>query len=183
MPTNTYLHGYWQSEKYFAEIAEQLRSDLRFTTPLDDANAKMAAQIASADTPVALHVRRGDYVASGSYAACSPAYYRAAADLLAETLGSDLTCFVISNDPGWARENLNLGQETVFVDLNDEKTGHFDLHLMSLCAHNVIANSTFSWWGAWLNDNPDKQIIAPKQWFAPGKPGNQDICPLNWTRL
>lgn len=183
LPTNTYLHGYWQSEKYFAEIAEQLRSDLRFTTPLDDANAKMAAQIASADTPVALHVRRGDYVASGSYAACSPAYYRAAADLLAEKLGSDLTCFVISNDPGWARENLNLGQETVFVDLNDEKTGHFDLHLMSLCAHNVIANSTFSWWGAWLNNHPGKRVVAPKDWFAKDALSNPDICPEDWLRL
>ena len=183
LPTNTYLHGYWQSEKYFEEIAEQLRSDLRFTTELDSANAEMATQIASANTPVALHVRRGDYVAPGSYAACSPAYYRAATDLLAEKLGSDLTCFVISNDPAWARENLDLGQETVVVDLNDEMTGHFDLYLMSLCAHTVIANSTFSWWGAWLNSHPDKLVIAPKDWFAKDNLSNPDICPDDWLRL
>lgn len=183
LPTRTYLHGYWQSQKYFAPIIDQVRRDLKFTTALNAANADMAAQIAAAPTPVALHVRRGDYVASGSYAACSPAYYRAAADLLAEETGAPLTCFVISNDPGWARENLDLGQETVFVDLNDEKTGHFDLHLMSLCAHNVIANSTFSWWGAWLNDNPGKRVVAPKDWFAKDALSNPDICPEDWLRL
>ena len=183
LPANTYLHGYWQSEKYFEQIARQLRDDLCFTTELNPANADMATRIASADTPVSFHVRRGDYVSSGSYAACSPAYYRAAADLLTQKLGRDLTCFVISNDPAWARENLDLGQESIFVDLNDETTGHFDLHLMSLCAHNVIANSTFSWWGAWLNGYPDKQVVAPKDWFATDTLDNPDICPENWLRI
>lgn len=180
---NTYLHGYWQSEKYFAPILDALRQDLTFTTALNAGNAGMAAQIAAAPTPVAFHVRRGDYIASGSYAACSPAYYRAAADLLAEKLGTPLTCFVISNDPAWARDNLDLGQDSIFVDLNDEKTGHFDLHLMSLCAHNVIANSTFSWWAAWLNSNPGKLVVAPKDWFAKDALSNPDICPGNWLRL
>ena len=183
LPANSYLHGYWQSQKYFNPIIDQLRADLAFTTELNPANAQMAAQIATAPTPVALHVRRGDYIASGSYAACSPDYYRAAADLLAKKLGTSLTCFVISNDPAWARENLDLGQESVFVDLNDEKTGHFDLRLMSLCAHNVIANSTFSWWGAWLNSHPGKLVVAPKDWFAKDKLSNPDICPEDWLRL
>ena len=183
LPTGTYLHGYWQSQKYFDPIKDQLRRDLQFTTPLDDANTAMAQQIAAAPTPVAFHVRRGDYIASGSYAACSPAYYRAAADLLADTLGTDLTCFVISNDPTWARENLDLGQDSVFVDINDEKTGHFDLYLMSTCAHNVIANSTFSWWGAWLNAHPGKLVVAPKDWFAKDALKNPDICPEDWLRL
>ena len=179
----TYLHGYWQSQKYFAPILDQLRADLTFTTDLNTQNADMAAQIADAPAPVSLHVRRGDYVVSGSYAACTPDYYRAAADLLADTLGQPLTCFVISNDPAWARDNLKLGHDTVIVDLNDEKTGHFDLHLMSLCAHNVIANSTFSWWGAWLNANPDKRVVAPKHWFAKDALSNPDICPEDWLRL
>ena len=183
LPPDTYLHGYWQSQKYFAPIIDPLRRDLSFTTDLDAANAEMATQIAGAPNPVALHVRRGDYVASGSYAACSPAYYRAATDLLAGKIGTPLTCFVISNDPAWARAHLDLGQETVFVDLNDEKTGHFDLHLMTLCAHNVIANSTFSWWGAWLNDTPGKCVVAPKNWFAKDALSNPDICPDDWLRL
>jgi hypothetical protein len=183
LPPGTYLHGYWQSERYFAPIAERLRADLAFTTPLDAPNADMAARIAAAPNPVALHVRRGDYGASDTYAACLPGYYRIAATRLHQQLGAPLTCFVFSNDPAWARDNLDLGHDTVIVDLNDEKTGHFDLHLQSLCAHNVIANSTFSWWAAWLNQTPGKIVIAPRNWFADARRDNPDICPPDWIRL
>lgn len=183
LPPGTYLHGYWQSERYFAPIAAALRRDLTFTTPLDAANAEMAARIAAAPVPVACHVRRGDYTAAGAYAACPPEYYRRAVARLNERLGGPLTCFVFSNDPAWTRVNLDLGQDMVVVDINGEATGHFDLHLQSLCAHNVIANSTFSWWGAWLNPSPDKLVVAPKDWFAGGAPGNPDICPASWLRL
>lgn len=182
-PPGTYLHGYWQSQKYFDAIAEQIRADLTFTTPLNDANAAMATQIAQAGLPVALHVRRGDYTASGAYAACPPDYYRAAADHIHECTGKPLTCFIFSNDPGWAKDNLGLGHNTIVVDINDEATGHFDLHLQSLCAHNVIANSTFSWWAAWLNRNPEKIVVAPKNWFGDTHRPNPDICPPEWTRL
>ncbi|MRU16079.1 alpha-1,2-fucosyltransferase [Roseovarius sp. A21] len=183
LPDQTYLHGYWQSEKYFQGIAGQIREDLRFTTPLDQPNTDMAIRIAEAPCPLALHVRRGDYVASGAYAACTPEYYRAAVRHVAETTGSAPTCFVFSNDPAWARDNLALGFDTVIVDHNDETTGHFDLHLQTLCAHNVIANSTFSWWAAWLNDSPGKCVVAPKDWFAPDHRQNPDICPPSWHRL
>lgn len=183
LPDQTYLHGYWQSEKYFQSIAAQLRKDLCFTTPLDRANTDMAVRIAKAPCPLALHVRRGDYVTSGAYAACTPEYYRAAARHIAKTTGNSPTCFVFSNDPAWARENLALGFDTVIVDHNDETTGHFDLHLQTLCAHNVIANSTFSWWAAWLNDSPGKCVVAPKEWFAPDHRQNPDICPPSWHRL
>ena len=181
-PTGTYLHGYWQSERYFAEATAQLREDLSFTTKLNAANAKMAQSIATAPTPVSFHVRRGDYLAGDTYAACSPEYYRTAAAHLAGHLGP-ITCFVFSNDPAWALDNLDLGFDTAIVDINDETTGHFDLYLQSLCAHHVIANSTFSWWAAWLNRSADKQVVAPKHWFA--KPGmdNPDLCPSSWIRL
>lgn len=178
-----YLHGYWQSQAYFAAIADQIRTDLIFSTPLENANTAMAAQIAGSAMPVAFHVRRGDYTASGAYAACTPDYYRTAAGLIAEKTGVNLTCFVFSNDPDWARDNLDLGHETMIVDINDETTGHFDLHLQSRCAHNVIANSTFSWWAAWLNASPDKIVVAPKNWFNEGHRGNPDICPPEWLRL
>ncbi|RBI71568.1 alpha-1,2-fucosyltransferase [Roseovarius sp. TE539] len=183
LPPETYLHGYWQSQRYFAPIADRLRRDLAFTTPLAGANAAMAQTISKAPSPVAVHVRRGDYTASGAYAACSPGYYRNAVDTIRDRLDRPLTCFVFSNDPDWARANLDLGQETIVVDINDETGGHFDLHLQSLCAHNVIANSSFSWWAAWLNANPDRIVVAPKNWFAPGKPDNPDICPADWIRL
>lgn len=179
----TYLHGYWQSERYFGSIADRLRHDLSFTTPLDGANAEMAARIAGSDCPVALHVRRGDYVAAGAYAACSPIYYRKGVAEIASRLGIAPTCFVFSNDPDWARDNLDLGAQTVIVDINDETTGHFDMHLQSLCAHNVIANSTFSWWAAWLNQSPEKLVVAPREWFAAKTLANPDICPHHWIRI
>lgn len=183
LPPNTYLHGYWQSENYFAHMATQIRDDLVFTTPLDAANADMATRIKTADNPVSFHVRRGDYMASGAYAAIPPGYYRAAADHLAARCKGPLSCFVFSNDPDWARHNLDLGQDTVIVDHNDETQGHFDLHLQSLCAHNVIANSTFSWWAAWLNANPEKSVVAPRDWFANPKLSNPDLYPTNWSAI
>lgn len=180
---HSYLHGYWQSERYFDQIAPQIRADLRFTTPLDDANAEMATRIKTANVPVSVHVRRGDYMESGAFVACSPDYYRSSVTHLVEALGQPVTCFVFSNDPDWARDNLSLDAETVIVDVNDETQGHFDMHLQSLCAHNIIANSTFSWWAAWLNDTPSKMVLAPKDWFALGEPANPDICPKSWIRL
>ena len=183
LPDHSYLHGYWQSQRYFGDSTAAIRRDLVFTTPLDTANTAMAAQIRTAPMPVSVHVRRGDYIASGSFQACTPEYYRSAVARLAEMLDTPLTCFVFSNDPTWARDNLALGHDTVIVDINDESTGHFDLHLMSLCAHNVIANSTFSWWAAWLNDTPGKQVTAPQAWFAKDQLSNPDICPDDWLRL
>lgn len=182
-PDNSYLHGYWQSEKYFAANAEKLREEFRLTTPMNEANREMAARIEAAAVPVSVHVRRGDYVADGGFAACPPEYYTRAVERLTERAGAPLTCFIFSNDPAWARENLTLGAETVVVDINPESAGHFDMHLQSLCAHNIIANSTFSWWGAWLNERLGKTVIAPKTWFAPGKPANPDICPERWLKL
>ena len=179
----TYLHGYWQSERYFLDIADKIRSDLAFTSSLNAVNEAMEERILAAPNATALHVRRGDYVATGSYAACTPDYYRAGAAHIADRIGAPLTCFVFSNDPQWASDNLALGHETVIVDINDEATGHFDMHLMSQCAHNVIANSTFSWWGAWLNANPDKITVAPAQWFAKSRLSNPDLIPDTWVRL
>ena len=183
LPGGTYLHGYWQSERYFAAVADRLRHDLVFTTPLDPANADMAARIDATPGAVSVHVRRGDYLASGSYAACPPAYYNRAIARLAGDLGAPLTCFVFSNDPGWARDNLDLGAGQVVVDINDETRGAFDMHLMSRCAHHVIANSTFSWWAAWLDPGPDKRVIAPANWFGTAKLSNPDLIPPGWTRL
>lgn len=183
LPDDTYLHGYWQSPRYFGASAGRLRDDLAITTPFDAPNREMAARIAAAPVAVSVHVRRGDYVGDGAFATCTPEYYRAAVGHIAARLGQPLSCFVFSNDPAWARGHLALGHQTVVVDLNGEDAGHFDLHLQSLCAHNIIANSTFSWWGAWLNPSPGKIVIAPKAWFGPGKPANPDLCPPDWLRL
>ncbi len=183
LPDNTYLHGYWQSERYFGLSADRIRDEFQLTTPLNPGTREMAARIAEAPVSVSVHVRRGDYVDDGGFAACPPSYYKDAIAYLAANLDQPMTCFVFSNDPAWARDHLKLGQETVVVDINGEHEGHFDMHLQSLCDHNIIANSTFSWWGAWLNTNPEKFVVAPLRWFAPGKPANPDICPQGWVRL
>jgi hypothetical protein len=178
----SYLHGYWQSERYFAAHADTLRHDLRIVTPPSPENAEMARQIAAAPS-VSLHVRRGDYLQSGAYAACSGDYYRAALHLVAEAAGLTPTIFVFSDDPAWARDHLDLPFAKVVVDFNGRDTDYEDLRLMSLCRHNVIANSSFSWWGAWLNRHPGKVVVAPKRWFADKHLQNPDLLPAGWLSL
>ncbi|MEQ9693079.1 alpha-1,2-fucosyltransferase [Shimia sp. SDUM112013] len=174
-----YLHGYWQTERYFAPIADHLRKVFRPVPAPSPENAAMADRI-RACTSVSLHVRRGDYLALGAHGVCDEAYYHAALQQIAPQLDADPTVFVFSDDPQWAKDNLPLPFEKVVVDLNGPATDYDDLRLMSLCSHNIIANSSFSWWGAWLNDNPDKIVTAPATWFADAKMHNPDILPEGW---
>lgn len=178
----TYLHGYWQSERYFADHAETIRRETQITTQPSPRNAEMARQIASVPS-ISLHVRRGDYLQSGAYASCGGEYYQAALARLAQITQSRPTVFVFSDDPAWARDNLDLPFDKVVVDFNGRETDYEDLRLMSLCRHNIIANSSFSWWGAWLNANPDKRVVAPKRWFAAEHRQNPDILPKDWISL
>ena len=177
-----YLHGYWQSERYFERIIPRLRTDLVMRPPMSPANADMAEQIAAGPS-IALHVRRGDYVALGASAVCDQAYYTAALAAVSDGLTTRPRVFVFSDDPAWARDNLSVPFEKTVVDLNGRDTAHEDMRLMSLCTHNVIANSTFSWWAAWLNQNPDKRVAAPVQWFGNTHQHNPDILPEKWLRI
>ncbi|MEL7099351.1 MAG: alpha-1,2-fucosyltransferase [Pseudomonadota bacterium] len=180
-PDGSYLHGYWQSERYFEDIVAQIRAAFTFRTPPSAANAEMAARIASGPS-VSLHVRRGDYVDTGAMAVCDQGYYDAA--LAAVTKGmARPTVYVFSDDPDWARDNLEVPFDKVVVDLNGPEGDFEDLRLMGLCDANVIANSSFSWWGAWLGEGPQSRIAGPKQWFAPGKPQNPDILPKRWIAI
>ena len=178
----SYLHGYWQSEKYFADQVEHLRSVFQFTPDMSPENEDMAARIKDAQA-VSLHVRRGDYVGIGAAAVCDQAYYDAALDRVTAELSGSPHVFVFSDDPAWARDNLNVPFEKTVVDLNGRDAAHCDMHLMSLCQHNVIANSTFSWWGAWLNANPGKRVAAPVKWFGNDHQHNPDIIPESWIRV
>lgn len=178
----SYLHGYWQSEKYFAEIKDHLREVFTVVPQMSPANAAMADQIASGPS-VALHVRRGDYVALGATAVCDQAYYDAALAAVTEGLSRSPTVFVFSDDPDWARDNLAIPFEKVVVDLNGRATAHEDMRLMSLCQHNVIANSTFSWWSAWLNPHAGRRVAAPARWFANDHQRNPDILPEDWIPI
>ncbi|SDG67556.1 alpha-1,2-fucosyltransferase [Sulfitobacter delicatus] len=177
-----YLHGYWQSQRYFENIRDHLHEVFTVVPPMSPANAEMAARIASVPS-VALHVRRGDYVALGATAACDQAYYDRALAAVADGLGQPPTVFVFSDDPNWARDNLEVPFEKVIVDLNGPDTAHEDMRLMSLCQHNIIANSTFSWWSAWLNTTPGKRVVAPTRWVLNADQHNPDILPEDWIAV
>ncbi len=183
-PDNAYLDGYWQSEKYFRGCEAEIRADFTFQPPLDESNAELAAEISSINA-VSLHVRRGDYARNPKTLAvhglCSPEYYRAAIDYLAERI--DSPCFfVFSDDIRWAQENLGLNTPCRFVDHNQGEKSYVDMQLMSMCKHHIVANSSFSWWGAWLNSSSSKIVVAPRRWFANDTP-TSDLVPATWVRL
>lgn len=183
---DTYLDGYWQSERYFASIAGALREDFRLLAGPDDANAAMAAAIDAAPGAVSLHVRRGDYVSNpqtaGYHGVCSLDYYRAAVAHVVERV-PDAHFFVFSDDPDWVAVHLDVGRPLTLVRINDGTRGMFDLTLMRRCRHHVVANSSFSWWGAWLNPVADKIVVAPRRWFAGAQHDTRDLVPESWVKL
>jgi glycosyl transferase family 11 len=180
-----YLDGYWQSERYFSDYAATLRRELVAGVPFDPENATVAARI-DAVTAVSLHVRRGDYVddpkTSRYHGTCSLDYYRRAVEHIAARVGSP-HLFVFSDDAQWTRANLHVDVPTTFVDANPADRGFRDMQLMSRCRHHVVANSSFSWWGAWLGPSTDKIVVAPKRWFNAGGADTRDLIPATWVRL
>ncbi len=179
--TSCYLHGYFQSERYFEDIADRLRRELEIRTPPSRKNADLLARIAT-ENAVSLHIRRSDYLADGNrsvYATCSLAYYETALADLASRVGPPVL-YVFTDDPGWAQDKLKFDVPTVISCGNRGDQAYEDLRLMAACRHHIIANSTFSWWGAWLNPNQEKIIIAPAAWLAPEHPQNPDIIPAGW---
>jgi hypothetical protein len=179
---DVYLDGYWQSEKYFADIEDLIRRELSVTTPLAGEDARVAGAIL-ASPAVSVHVRRGDYASEPETAAvhgtCPAEYYEAASSLVMEAVPQP-HFFVFSDEAAWARANLRLPGPATFVAHNGADAGHEDLRLMSLCRHHIIANSSFSWWGAWLSDNPGKMVIAPARWFRSPGYDSRDIVPAEW---
>jgi Glycosyl transferase family 11. len=183
--SDVYLVGYWQSEKYFKDIETQIREDFTLLPPPDHRNAEMADIIQSCES-VNLHVRRGDYIsnpaANAYHGTCSPEYYKKAIHIIENRIQKP-HFFIFSDDPVWVRENMNTGYPTTIVDINGPESDREDLRLMSLCKHHIIANSSFSWWGAWLSSNPDKMVIAPNKWFNDPRINTRDLVPSSWIRL
>lgn len=181
-----FLDGYWQSPRYFQDIGQQIKAEFQTATPPSPANQAMGARISGCNS-VSLHVRRTDYVnnlnTQGVHGSCAPQYYdQAAATLSARETG--LTYFVFSDDIPWARENLTFPGEKVFIDFNDADHHYEDLRLMSLCRHHITANSTFSWWGAWLGAEAGV-TITPARWFNDESKGPpvDDLIPEGWIRI
>ncbi|HXE95465.1 MAG TPA: alpha-1,2-fucosyltransferase [Dongiaceae bacterium] len=181
LPDNVYLEGYWQSERYFADIGDIIRKEFMVTPPLTGRNLELACEIQSVNS-VSLHVRRGDYVTEEkTHGVCDIEYYRKAEERVAQELGNP-EFFVFSDDPEWVASNLKLRHPARYIR-NNGGMPHEDLRLMSLCRHNIIANSSFSWWGAWLNDNPGKSVFAPREWFRDKRYNTADILPESWIKL
>lgn len=179
------LFGYWQKEEFFADADFLVREDFTFPSLPSGAQA-LVEHIASVQNSIAVHVRRGDYVSNSSvlkkHGLCSAQYYEEALKLLART-NEDAHCFLFSDDPAWVREHFDThGLPSTVVDMHGEAGAHHDMHLMSLCKHHVIANSSFSWWGAWLAQSGG-MTIAPKQWFADSSMADRDPCPERWIRI
>jgi len=181
---NAYLLGYWQSEKYFADYANETRKDFTFKLPLSKKNSDLANQISSFNS-VSLHVRRGDYVTNAKnifIGVCPLSYYEETIELIKSRVESPVF-FVFSDDMDWLKSNLKLDAKTVLVNHNSGSESYNDMRLMSVCKHHIIANSSFSWWGAWLNPNPKKIVIAPKKWFASDAFDTSDLIPSSWIRV
>jgi hypothetical protein len=181
-PDDSYLHGYWQSETYFKDIDGTIRTDFSFPPFSSPQNAEMAAQIRDG-VSIALHVRRGDYLTLGAHVLCDQAYYETALSQVLDGLDGSPTVFVFSDDPEWAKTNLPLRCTKVVVDFNGPEADYEDMRLMSLCRHNIIGNSSFSWWAAWLNAFPQKRVAGPARWFGDPKLSNPDILPSGWIRV
>lgn len=182
--SDCYLTGYWQSEKYFLNFAGQIRDDFSFSPLLEKQNADLAKEITSSNA-VSLHVRRGDYINISknvaTYETCSLEYYRTAIQSVTERV-KNTRFFVFSDDIDWVKSNLKIDYPCIYVDHNQGAESYNDMRLMSMCQHHIIANSSFSWWGAWLNPSTDKIVVAPKRWFSK-ETNTQDLIPQSWVRV
>lgn len=178
---NTYLSGYFQSERYFEDISDTVRKELQLAHPLSPEASVFADMIEHDERPpISLHVRRGDYVTHPDFGGIADEAYYARAIAMIRSKVPDAHFYIFSDDIPWCKENIDIA-DAVFVSstLPDYET----LHLMSRCNHHIIANSTFSWWGAWCNARTDKIVIAPTRWSNMHEAWYHDIIPSQWIRV
>jgi hypothetical protein len=188
LPVNTgantiYLLGYWQVHQIPESISVDLRREFSFRELPTGKNIEMQRRIKNSENSVAVHIRRGDYTLEAEGNVALPmSYYSSAITQITESLPNP-TFFVFSDDIDFARRNLRADIPAVFVDHNDSLAAHEDLRLMSSCRHHIIANSTLSWWGAWLGSYDDKIVIAPRNWMVGQRSSYTDLFPSNWRLL
>jgi hypothetical protein len=185
-----YYEGYWLNQKYFLDYADSIRSDFSLKEKMSQQGEENLAAIKrckeAQEESVSLHIRRGDFVTNPHSAfngVLGVPYYQKALDTIAQKLPQQrLHLFVFSDDIQWAKENLTFPYPMDFVS-GPEIKDYEELILMSTCSHNIIANSTFSWWGAWLNANPKKIVIVTKQWLKDSTTKDLDIAPPEWITI
>lgn len=178
-----YFYGTWQSEKYFRN-PDKIKNSFRFNEGLLNGKTReIAKTLGGVKVTVSVHIRRGDYLsnafAEGFGNCCPPEYYRNAIGFMNDRFNNPIF-IVFSDDMKWVKENLIL-ENALYVEHNKGIDSWQDMYLMSLCKHNIIANSTFSWWGAWLNENMDKTVIAPRRWWSGIE--HDDVVPATWIRM
>jgi len=181
---NLYLDGYWQCEKYFLHNQDIIRQDFQIITPQSDVNKKWAGKIANTNS-VCIHVRRGDYVtdpkANQVHGTRGLDYYNKAIIYISKKVNNPVF-FVFSDDFEWAKKNISCPSEVHHMDQNGPDEDYEDLRLMMSCKHFIIANSSFSWWGAWLGDYKDKIVVCPKDWFNNSDMKMDIICD-SWVKI
>lgn len=178
-----YLLGCFQSEKYFSDIEEEIRKIYKFDELEEEKNIKIK-KIIEEENSVSIHIRRGDYLNDPLLGGMIDLEYYEKAIELIEKKEKDLAYIIFSNDIEWCKKNLKNLEKAYFVDWNIGEKSYRDIQLMSLCKHNIIPNSTFSWWGAWLNKNKNKIVIAPKNWLRKEvKINDIDIIPDTWLKI
>jgi len=178
-----YLDGYWQSEKYFIPIKDKIFESFTFKEDiqLDSLNKDVYNTIKDSNS-VSVHIRRGDYVKNKLHGGLyETIYYDKAISYILNNVNNPIFIF-FSDDVKWVKENFDI-KNAIYVSWNTDKNSYKDMHLMSLCKHNIIANSSFSWWGAYLNKNNDKIVIAPNKWFFDDKYPDDNIVPDSWIKL
>ncbi len=185
LPSDVYVDGYWQSERYFLSAEDRVRDAFRFAVPLDARNACLVQHM-EATSSISLHVRRGDFAHNAQvtrvHGVDLAEYYRLAIEAIGREV-ADPHYFVFSDEPEWVRENLEIEAPWTLVEHNRGVDSYRDMQLMSCCKHHILANSTFSWWGGWLNPSSSKRVVAPAQWLRSSELNTDDICPAAWIRL
>jgi hypothetical protein len=181
---NKYFSGYWQSDEFFDFSKDIIRTEFKFNKKLDSDYLKIIKQFKRFNL-VSVHVRRGDYVnnsfINSKFGTCPISYYKKAFNFIVNYV-DDVFFVVFSDDLIWAKNFFKDYKNIIFAN-SENKEDFQDLYLMSLCQHHILANSSFSWWGAWLGKNPKKIIIAPKKWVLDKNWDYSDLIPKNWIRL
>lgn len=184
LPDNIYLEGYFESEKYFINIADIIRDEYRVKNELTGKNKEVAEKIQNTQS-VGICVRRGDYVAdpkiNRTHGICSLDYYYHCIEQIHQKIKEPFF-FVFSDDIDWCKNNLKINYPVAFVDHNGIDKAYENLRLISFCKHHIMANSSFSWWGVWLSTNRDKIVFAPQKWFVDKKFNIDDILPAGWIK-
>lgn len=180
--TNKY--HFYQGEQYFKDITNTVRQEFTLKDPLSRQSQSWIHKIESLPASISVHIRRGDYIknleTNAYHGVCGVDYYQKSSELVENSVGTgDIEYFVFSDDILWAKENISFKHPTHFVS-ETSIPDYEELIIMSTCKHHIIANSTFSWWAAWLDNNPHKIVIAPKQWFLHKK---VDIYPNGWLTI